>query len=680
MSLSSAWEDIGPFRALVDPGQRSPELAIALANLSPRLNQGLVEVLREAPCRTIRLHLMEGLSERDVVVQVFPGAKNARKTAKPESRGAHSYLVAQSLAGLGIGVPTPLACLERRAGPRVLESYFLSEYMAGGVSFDRELGRLFTETPDFTVMADLVTQVAQALRNMHGLGVFHRALNNRCVVVMPSTANRPRRVLFVDLFRARLGRAPSMGERAYDAAGLCLPPRLQRVFWEAYWAGPPPRAFEHWECAWRQTRRWVARTPALALLDHPLAPPSRMPTEREQWLWDRATHAAVNVKHDPVRPLRRASSRMSLVSHLLAPQVYANLFADPMPLDHFLAAGICAQPETLAEEVAFLGKLGLRDVMARLCCHDTPESRRFALSAVQQMAQSGFHVSGALVQDRRSIRDPGIWTHFVNQVLGCVGWQLQRIEFGHAVNLPAWGIRSWEDYRGLLATLPELQNAYPGVAFAGPGLDGFDYRFARQALKALPAGCRWDAFAMRVDDDPDWHGLSDDGRLRRCAGLVAEIRHQGNCAPRLILSEMSQANRMAPGEDRSTMAAQLIRRILALTCAGLVEQTVLWWFSNPPASQADDPVVQALVRLRALLAGGRFVKRLRAGDSRRVFLLHCETASAQPLLVGWVDGPPLQVEVPFRAASAMDIHGRTAPLLPHPRLRLTSTPVYFQGS
>jgi hypothetical protein len=680
MNPSSVWEDIGPFRALVDPSQRSPELGIALAHFSARLNQGLVEVLREEPVRSIRLRLAVGRTERDIVAQVFPEERIGRKRERAESLAAQSYLAASSLIGLGVGVPSPLACLERRAGPRVLGSYFLTEHVEGATSFDRELCRLFDEEPDFATTAAVITQVALALRNMHGLGVFHRALSNRCVVLGPPTANRPRRVMYVDLFRARLGRSPSVSEVAYDIACLDLPPRLRRVFFDAYWGGSPPRAFEHWERVFRTAQRLAGRTPCASRLGCQAKPPSRLPAIREQWLWDRSAHTAVNMARDPVRPPERRGSRLSVYSQLIAPQVYANAFGEPRSLEHVLAAGIRARPDTLSGELALLGELGVRDVMVRLCHHDAQESRRHVLAAIQKMAHAGFHVSGALVQDRRAVRDPALWTHFVNQILGHVGWQLQRVEFGHAVNLPAWGVRSEGDYRGLLDTLPELQNAYPGVAFAGPGIDGFDYRFARQALAALPAGSRWDAFAARIDGGPAWDGLSDDGLLRRCAGLVAEIRYKGNCPPHLILSEMSRVGRPVAGEDAEAEAARLVRRILLLTCAGMVDQTVLWWLSDVAGGGSGDPVVQSLVRLRALLGGGRFVRRLRAGDARRIFLLHCETVAAQPVLVGWVDGPPVQVEVPFPVSAAMDIRGRTAPLLPYPRLRLTNTPVYFHGS
>jgi len=132
--------------------------------------------------------------------------------------------------------------------------------------------------------------------------------------------------------------------------------------------------------------------------------------------------------------------------------------------------------------------------------------------------------------------------------------------------------------------------------------------------------------------------------------------------------------------DAHEEAERLIRRILLLTCAGLVEQTALWWLTGLAVGSAADPILQALARLRSTLMGGRFVKRVRVQDPRHVFLLQCENLSAQPVWVGWVDGPPRQIEAPIRVVSAMDIHGRRAPLIPYPRMRLTRTPVFFYGN
>jgi hypothetical protein len=296
------------------------------------------------------------------------------------------------------------------------------------------------------------------------------------------------------------------------------------------------------------------------------------------------------------------------------------------------------------------------------------------------MARSGFDVSSVLVQDRQAVHEPALWLHFMHQVLGAAGWQIRRVTWGHAVNRPAWGVHTRDDYGKLVGGLPEIQNAYPGVAFVAPGVDGFDHAFVRRAFKGLPAGCRWDALAVSVDDLPAWYGLDDYGALRLCAGLAAEGARQGRCAPRLILSEMRRADQMMPGLTPEHAAARMIRRLLLLTAAGVVEQTALWWLSGVAHERlTDDPLAQALLRLRSTLMGGRFVKRIQVGNRRKIYLLQCETLSAQPVWVGWVDGAPTQIEVPFRSASAFDAHGRVAPLLPYPRLRLTETPVYFFG-
>jgi hypothetical protein len=46
--------------------------------------------------------------------------------------------------------------------------------------------------------------------------------------------------------------------------------------------------------------------------------------------------------------------------------------------------------------------------------------------------------------------------------------------------------------------------------------------------------------------------------------------------------------------------------------------------------------------------------------------------------MGWNDGGPQIVTAGIAAARACDLLGRTAPLLPAPRLRLIDLPVYFE--
>jgi hypothetical protein len=65
------------------------------------------------------------------------------------------------------------------------------------------------------------------------------------------------------------------------------------------------------------------------------------------------------------------------------------------------------------------------------------------------------------------------------------------------------------------------------------------------------------------------------------------------------------------------------------------------------------------------------------GDMNRDFVLEFLRTGKPPVLVGWTDGEPRLVAVPFRAGAASDYLRRHVPLLPHPRIRLTRNMAYF---
>jgi hypothetical protein len=60
------------------------------------------------------------------------------------------------------------------------------------------------------------------------------------------------------------------------------------------------------------------------------------------------------------------------------------------------------------------------------------------------------------------------------------------------------------------------------------------------------------------------------------------------------------------------------------------------------------------------------------------WLLRFEDSAGRPVWLGWNEGGPQIVTAAVVAARACDLLGRTAPLLPAPRLRLIDLPIYFE--
>lgn len=678
MSTGVKWEDAGSVRALINPAQRSPELLQALGTLPIRLNQWLVEDLRNLPYRTVRLQLPAGRKEYDLVVQIYTGRQ--RRKLERDSAAACAFHAAMKMVELDIETLVPLAAVEYNGEKERACSCFLMQRAENTLSFDSELVNLFHERPDFDEVAALVESIALAIRHMHAQGMRHGALCNRNILVKRQSGGQVVKIIFTDLFKASFTAKKYGRTLGADLAGLDMPQNLWRVFFNSYCGITRNRVLE-WSVNLRRFNLCLRRCVPFKLRRpfHPL-PPSALPEPSEQWLWDRKNHEAVNLTNDPARPKKRGKKRASVKASIIAGQVRSSAFQGNVSLEHFLAGGFSNLSGTLETEIANLKQLGIRDAAVCLCHNDTHEQRNKGLGFVHALSGAGFDVSGVLVQDRKGVREPQLWDHFANQVLSSAGWQLRALEFGHALNRSEWGVRNWKDYTKLMANLPILQDAYPGVAFVLPSIAGLDYKFVRKAYKLLPSGCHSDMCAIKMEEDDGWGGFSDAKLLQVCSQWLAELPRSGKHLPRLAVSEAQRLRPVGEKHDIATEAERLVRRILLLTCAGFVEQTTLWWLPALSNDAEHGPLLQAIGRLINNLAGGRFVRRLNTPYHQKVYLLLCENFSAQPVLVGWVDGTPLQVEASFRVASAIDIHGRTAPILPYPRLRLTSTPVFFYGA
>jgi hypothetical protein len=343
--------------------------------------------------------------------------------------------------------------------------------------------------------------------------------------------------------------------------------------------------------------------------------------------------------------------------------------------------------ETQAADLAALGEPGIRDVWVRLCCHGSDEQRAAALTAVQNWVKDGFCVSVLLVQDRRAVRDPERWATFVTHALEPVGWQVRRAVYGFAPDEAAWGFHSAAEYRRFLEPLQKVRDAFPGVVFSGPACAMGNLRFLSRTTHALARVGGWESCVCRTR--AAWlesAAVSDAAWLGRIARFCRAARGGAKARPRPILiveaAPDGGTDRTGGGESSGTdegRLARYMRRAVLAVCSGLIEQVVLM----QPAHSGDRPQQAALqgawrLFMGRLGAGGRFVRREPIAGGGSAWLLRFEDAAGRPLWLGWNEGGPQIVTAAVAVARACDLLGRTAPLLPAPRLRLTDLPVYFE--
>jgi hypothetical protein len=583
--------------------------------------------------------------------------------------------------------------------------------------------------------------VARAIRRLHDTGCLHGDLGNQNILLGPLPAvpaAAARAVYFIDLNRARCDRPLSLRDRARDLSRLWLPSDFRRVFFEMYWEAPPPPLFLRHERLCRALFAWHTLTRHLR---HPLrrrraavaggvssssspCRPAGYPAPREQWVWDSRSEQPVPTlrprdRHRHISPTRlprllaaTLPALPALWSHWRA--LRREAFAAPVQFHRAVMVALSGEAASFEREAALARELGVRDLFLRFHHHDAPARRRSRLAAATALTDEGFHLAGGLLQDRRAVRDPASWAAFCHQTLAHIGWQLDWLEFGHAINRVKWGIWGLEDYGRLLRCLPELRQTYPGVKLTGPAVIDFECEHVLAALRELPPGCAWDALSMHLyvdrrgaPENRQWRfDTLDKFAVARAVARASSRR----CADALIVSELNWplqgtgvyspvgAPYVSPGPRRGDpsvseeeYADYLIRYLLLASCSGLVRQTVVWRLAAHGFGLVDDrapggwrrrPAFRALLCWQETLAGGSFVRReaVAQADGRCVYLLRCSDAAGAPLLVGWSHGGAVEASAPFRLLRARDALGASVPLPSDARLRLGPRPIYAWGA
>lgn len=733
----SRWQTIGPCRGVIRPELDSPALRGELARLTCRIERPDAIRLQEGRHLTVRLRLGPASAPLDVVVKRF-GRQSLLKDRWDWRRGTRAwraYAAALHLESRGVKTPSPVACLEHWRGRRLVTSFLLTRHIEGATSFRDELIRLFAGQAECAVFMELLETVARAIRGLHDSGCLHRDLGNQNILLGAPRAAAgggwTRDVFFIDLNRARCGEPPSPRARGRDLSRIALPSDFRRVFLEMYWQAPPPRAFLRHERRCRAVFAWHTLTrrlrhPLRSLRDACSSSPASAgdyPAPRDQWVWDSRSGQPVPTLRPRDRHRHYHAARLprlvagtlpalpALLRHY--PALRREAFALPTPIRHAVAVAISADPAVFGQERALARELGIRDLFVRFHHHETPRQRRERLAAALELVEEGFHLSGGLLQDRRAVRDPASWEAFCRQVLDHAGWQFDWLEFGHAINRVKWGIWGFEDYRRLLRCLPALRQDHPGIRLVGPAVNDFEFEHVLAALRELPPGCAWDALSLHLYVDrrgaPENRQTGFDTLAKFALGRAMARASGGRCADELIVSEVNWPlkgtgvyspvgapyespgpRRRDPSVTEDEHADYLLRYILLATCSGLVRQTVVWRLAAHGFGLVDDrapggwrrrPAFQALRVWREVLSGGRFLRRepVPGADPRRVYLLRCESAAGEPLLVGWAHGAPLETAVPFRLRRACDALGVPVALRSDARLRLGARPVYAWG-
>ena len=658
---------IGPYRGEVAERFRRPDFLAGLEGLALAVGGAGAQVVSAGRNRNVRLSLERGGAPVDLLVKAF-GRESGLKNFADRKRGSkaqRSWEAAVALAGRGVGTPAPVGYLERWEGGRLVESYFLADYLADRPSFRDALIALYHDDPDCARCMALLEVVARGIRVMHDAGFQHNDLGNQNILLQRDGAGGWCDPTFIDLNRGRLHETLTLRQRARDLSRITLPSDFLRVFLEMYWVAVPCTRAKHgagqvppvdllrWEARYRRmyavhagTRRWrhPLREARQARRDRGVR---GYPDVKDVWIWDERSAQAISVmrsrertRHYPVvRHLRLVADTVRVLPRVMKeyPALLQGAFRSPVEFANRVGMALDPQPGRHARELALLRGLGRLPVLVRFYHHENRERREFRAKAVLGLVAEGYPVSIALVQDRRAVREPARWREFAGEVLERVGGAVEMVEVGHAINRVKWGVWDFRELRGLYEVFGELRQRFPTVAFTGPAAIDFEYPFVASALRELPKGITLAGLSHHLYVDRRGAPENRQGRfaaLEKIALARALARSSPNCADRLIISEVNWpllgtgvyspvgSPYVSPGPrfndpsvSEDDYADYMIRYFCLALCSGLVER-VFWWRlvargfglvdDTDPAAWRERPAYAMLRAFLATLGGATF--------------------------------------------------------------------------
>jgi len=647
-----------------------------------------------------------------------------RYFARRGSKAARSFRAAVRLFERGVGTPRPLAFVDRWEGGRLIESYYVCEYLDGYTSFREELDRLYRDDPLCRRIMTLMETAATAIADMHDAGLCHHDLGNQNILLRRLDADRWGDVRFIDLNRSVLRDTLSLAERARDISRIDLPSDFLRVFKCMYFRHQhPPAEFNSIE---DRFRRRFARHTASRKYRHPIREARQrkrdallpfVPRGRELWVWDDRSVQAVSTllgkdRHAYYPMSNHWHIAKGLFRQLLpVKQLYrhyqAECFRKPVLLKGRIGIAIGTESADHGAEEPFLAQLAQIPVLIRFYAHAAEDVNAAALARAHAAKGAGRPVFAALLQDRASLRDPARWESFVGQWLPRLDGVAAAVEVGHATNRVKWGVWDIREYRRLID--PVLRISGKTIPLCGPAAIDFEYHFLPALLDQIPGEGVLSALSHHLYVDRRGAPENKQGAystVEKCALLKAiagssravngdriivsevnwPIRGTGEYSPVNSPYIIPHSHTNDPSVDEESYADFMVRYFALTLCSGMVDQVYWWRLVSRGFGLVDDreqpwrarPAFSALRAFVREVGTAEFVEKMASPD--QTVVLRFERMDHAPVLMAWSHAPgPVVYRLPCRLDRLVDRDGIGHPA-PRESITLSGAPVYLIGS
>jgi len=219
-----------PYKGRIQEAYSHPDFIQAISDCHSLLNDPETEIILDSRNRVGVVKLpFHGQKKADVVIKEFRSrGVNRLKSLFLSGKAFRAWQGAMVLTEKKLDTPPPVACLEKRKGFFLDESFFLTER----ISDVREIRFLFLELQP-AELRELLASLSRHLSLCHESGILHRDLSDGNILVKKGKSGEFRFFL-IDTNRIRIKRRIGPLKRIKNLIRLGVPPGHQRFFLEQY--------------------------------------------------------------------------------------------------------------------------------------------------------------------------------------------------------------------------------------------------------------------------------------------------------------------------------------------------------------------------------------------------------------------------------------------------------------
>lgn len=670
---------IGSYQGNIAPEFDSDILHTQLVGIVDLLKKTNVVKLSNGPDYVVKLPLQTAAGEILVALKIFKRQSwlKDRFDRKHKSKAERSFNAARYLQDHNIGTPAPIAWLDRWENNRLLESYFLSVFQPA-ICFRDALTQIYTDSRDNEPLMELLHLVAPAIRAMHDANFMHGDLGNQNILLPQNADGSWAQPQFIDLNRCTIStHSLTDKQRGFDLSRPILPGNYLNFFKYIYCQHQmPSKALEKYENTYRDRfafhrKSRKLRHPIRFLKNRHKKPAHSYPDAKDYWLWDEKTAQPMialsrkekNHQRFIINSLKIIGKTIAalpgICSHYLA--LKKQSFQQPLALKNRIGVALHPHSTYIEQELKLLGELGNPPVLIRFCHHENELMWDQTIALIHRLHEQGVEIMVALLQDRRAVLQPELWSAFLTKIIPAIANYTSHIEITHAFNRIKWGVWNLAEWQQLIAPAFKLQQEFPQIKLAGPACIDFEYMPVIAALKSLPAGKKFSAISHLLYVDRRGAPENPQGpfaTLEKCALLKALTLASPNCEDKVIISEVNwpvehtdiwspivcpyvtpKWQHKPSGESEHDYANFMLRYIVIAICSGHVDQLFWWRLSAKGYGLVDDQnefkprlAYKALQYFFVRLGDATFIKKWPSAKNTYVMEFHNDT---QQILMIW---------------------------------------------